>query len=147
MGHGRALADRRVEVVVDAARVRREQRGDLRGVDRRSASEPDEAVEAALARRLDGALLDARRLDALSGEDLGLDARGADRRDDGIDQADRREVRIGDDERARDAGLMQVPAGLERRPGAEDERRAGDGEDALVVLTESRPIRPCRGSR
>ena len=52
-GNGRALADRRVEVVVDAAGVRREQRGDLRGVDGRPAAEPDEAVEAALARGLD----------------------------------------------------------------------------------------------
>ena len=43
-----------------------------------------------------------------------------------------RELRVGDDERARHARLAQVPAGLERRARPEHERRAGDGEDALV---------------
>ena len=100
-GHGRALADRRVEVVVDAARVRREQRGDLRGVDRRPAAQPDEAVETALARGLDRERRRTlARLDAALGEDLGLDARRADRLDDGVGQADRGELRVGERERA-----------------------------------------------
>ena len=132
-GHGRALADRRIEVVVDAARVAGQQRGDLGGVDRRPAAEPDEPVEAALARRLDRQRhRRLARLDAAAGEDLGLDARRPDRLDDGIDEADRREVRVGDHERARHARPAEVPAGLERAARPEDERRAGDGEDALV---------------
>ena len=132
-GHGRALADRRVEVVVDAAGCVASSAAIFAvSIDEpppsptKPSKPPSRAASTASAtRRLAG-------LDAAAGEDLGLDARRADRLDDRIDQADRREMRVGHDERARHARPAQVPAGLERRARAEHERRAGDGEDALV---------------
>ena len=45
-GTGRPRADRRVDVVEQLSLVRREERAELRGVERRAAADADEAVEA-----------------------------------------------------------------------------------------------------
>ena len=113
-----------VDVVEQLALVRREERAELRRVERRAAADPDEAVEA-VARRLDGLAHGA--LARLAGDavvDDRLDAGRAERRLEALAETRPGHERVADDERPGDAEPAQVLAGLVRRPGAEDDARA-----------------------
>ena len=102
-GHRSACADRRVHVVEQVSLVGREERAQLRSVERGATSDPDEAVEAS-ARRRDRLLHG--RLAGLADDavvDDRLDAGGTERGLDPLAEAGTGHEAIADDERPRDS--------------------------------------------
>ena len=112
--------------------MRREERRDLGGVDRRAAADPDEAVEAALARggdRVERGLL--ARLDPRSAVDLRVDPELGDRGPDALGDAEVDDVRVADEHRPPDAEASEVEAGLLR--GAPEPKTIGVASTVKTV--------------
>ena len=132
-GRRAAVADRRVDVVHHRRRVADDQVGDLRGVDRRAAADRHEAVDAGVQREVGGLLQRVElRLDARAVVDDDLDPLALDRLAHAVGMPGGRDAGIGDEQRARDAEPLQLPAGVVDRAGAELDRRRLEGEDRLV---------------
>ena len=148
-GHGGAAADRGVDVVEQLAAVGREERAELRRVERRAAADAEEAV-VALPRRRTG--LGDRDLARLTGDavvDGRFDAHGLERRLQALDEPGSANEGVADDERPRDAELRDVLSRLLRRARAEDDARGVEAEcgrglahvrPALVAAPTTAPI-------
>ena len=95
------------------AGVRGDQVGDLGRVDARAAADRDEAVDAGVARDV-GGLLERleRRLHADAVVDHHLDALGLDAAAHAVGVARRGDAGIGDEQRARHAEALELPAGV-----------------------------------
>ena len=128
-GHRASCADRRVHVVEQLAAVGREERAELRRVERGAAADPDEAVEA-VARGFrslrDGRLV---RLTDDPVVDHRLDSGVAEGLTEALVEPGLRHEPVADDERPRRAELPQVLAGLGRRAGAEHDTRGVECDD------------------
>ena len=127
-GHGRAAADRGVDVVEQLATVGREERAELRRVERGAAADAEEAV-VALPRRRAG--LRDRGLARLTGDavvDGRLDAHGLERRLQALDEPRSAHEGVADDERPGDAELRDVLSRLLRRARAEHDARGVEAE-------------------
>ena len=127
-GHRACRADRGVDVVEQLAAVGREERAELRRVERGAAADPDEAVEPSRAAS------PASATDASFGSpddavvDDRLDARRRGATPGGARRAPTAHEGVADDERPRDAELRQVLARLVRRAGAEHDARRVEAE-------------------